>query len=93
MMLFVWTLAGCSTIEPLSGDGEAPDCASATYPTGVVEPMTEGEVLAPYRWPVAVDRTSGARVPLDLANVPCDADPNFDWSRTRALLFVSIPAW
>lgn len=75
-------------------DGVETACAgSATYPEGAVEPMALGEVLAPYRWPVAVDRRTGARGPLDLADVPCDLDAEHGWGQFEALLFVSIPAW
>lgn len=65
----------------------------AGYPAGAVEPMALGEVLTPYRWPDAIHRGTGARGPLDLGLVPCAADPDIDWSRFAALLFVSIPAW
>jgi hypothetical protein len=71
----------------------APDCSDATYPEGAVEPMALNEVLTPYRWPVAVDRRTGERLPLDLAAAPCDTDPEIDWTPFEALLFVSIPAW
>mgnify|MGYP001468119858 CR=1 FL=1 len=78
------------------GDGpiEAPECAGgATYPEGAVEPMELDEVLPAYSWPVAVDRRSGERLPLDLGSVPCDLDADLGWGQFDALLFVSIPAW
>jgi hypothetical protein len=71
-----------------SGVGNA--CA---YPEGAVEPMTVGSVLTPYSWPEAIDRRSGARVALDLANVPCDVDEIIDWSPFDVLVFISLPAW
>ena len=79
--------------DPIDGDGVPADCPDGTYPEGAVEPMALGEVLTPYRWPVAIDRRSGEALALDLADVPCDLDPAFDWGRASALLFVSIPAW
>lgn len=66
---------------------------SCTYPTGAVEPMAVGQVLTPYSWPEAIDRRTGARVVLDLANVPCAADEVIDWSPFDVLLFISLPAW
>ena len=80
--------------DPIEGDGVPADCLDGTtYPESAVEPMALGEVLTPYRWPVAIDRRSGDTLALDLADVPCDLDPAFDWGRASALLFVSIPAW
>lgn len=85
---------GSNGEPPIQGDGVAAACAaSATYPEGAVEPMALGEVLTPYRWPVAIDRRTGDRAPLDLADVPCDLDAEHGWGQFEALLFVSIPAW
>lgn len=96
-----WVLlaAGCGAggnagHAPIQGDGTAPACeAGVTYPDGVVDPMALGEVLPPYRWSVAVDRRTDDRLPLDLADVPCDLDAELGWGQHEALLFVSIPAW
>lgn len=68
-------------------------CGDESYPTGAVEPMAMGEVLAPYGWPDAEHRGTGVRTALDLAYVPCAGDPVIDWSPFDVLLFVSIPAW
>ena len=85
---------GSAGKAPIEGDGEPPACGEGeTYPDGAAEPMALGEVLAPYRWPVAIDRSTGARTALDLADVPCDLDAELGWGRFDALLFVSIPAW
>jgi hypothetical protein len=86
--------AGNAGKDPIQGDGTSPECAAgATYPQGATEPMALGETMTPYRWPVAVDRRSGARVPLDLGDAPCDLDAELGWGQYDALLFVSIPAW
>lgn len=78
----------------LAPDAPLPSCAAGeTYPASPVEPMTLGEVLSAYRWPEAIRRSSGAKVALDLASVPCALDPDIDWSMRDLLLFVSIPAW
>jgi hypothetical protein len=95
----LWALTwwGCGGGEPkdvLTPDGVPPDCAGGQlYPEGAVEPMALGEVLSPYRWPEAVHRGTGQRTALDLQKVPCDTDPEIDWSLSQVLLFVSIPAW
>ena len=86
--------AADSGMEPLAPDATPPACDGAdTYPTGAVEPMALGEVLSPYRWPEATHLGRGDAGPLDLAAVPCAADPDIDWSPFDVLLFVSIPAW
>jgi hypothetical protein len=80
--------------EPLPRDATPPSCASGeTYPAGAVEPMAHGEVLAPYAWPEARHLGTGQTTSLDLAQVPCAAAPDIDWSPFDVLLFVSIPAW
>ncbi len=89
-------LVGCQTMrgsEPLMPDGTAPDCTTATYPAGYVEPMALGEAIAPYAWPEAIHRGTGQQADLELAQVPCAADDDIDWSPFDVLLFVSIPAW
>ena len=93
--------AGCSGGDPgasnpgvIPPDGIPPECASGQgYPEGAVEPMALGEVIFPYRWPVAIHRGTGVNTELDLAHVPCATDPEIDWSPFDVLLFVSIPAW
>ncbi len=69
------------------------DCTTETYPAGAVEPMALGEVITPYRWNQASLRETGARVSVDLAQVPCALDDDIDWSPFDVLLFVSVPAW
>ena len=54
--------------------------------------MARGEVLFPYSWPKARHR-DGRSGSLDLQFVPCNDDPDIDWSPFDVLLFVSIPAW
>lgn len=88
--------AACTGAAPDHGgdgaDGGDGGDVACDYPAGATEPMALGEVITPYRWPSA--RTSaGVDVPLDLGVVPCDADPDIDWSPFDVLLFVSIPAW
>ncbi len=61
------------------------------YPDGVVDPLADGEVIAPYRWPVAIDAQNQRRA-LDLNRVFCE-DDDIDWSPFDMLLFVSVPAW
>ena len=95
MLLFLM-LSACKEVksEPIAGDGTTPACDSQMdYPDGAVEPMKIGEVLTPYSWPDAIDRTTGKHFALDLANVPCNIDLNVDWSPADVLLFVSLPAW
>lgn len=79
--------------DPLVTAGTVCSEDGTGYPAGAVEPMALGKVLFPYRWPDAIHRGTGARGPLDLSLVPCAGDPDIDWSRFAALLFVSIPAW
>ncbi len=61
------------------------------YPEGVVDALTDGQVIAPYRWPVAIDAQNQRRA-LDLNRVYCE-DDDIDWSPFDMLLFVSVPAW
>lgn len=75
----------------LTPTGTTPNGCS--YPPGAVEPMAEGSVLAPYRWPNAIHRGTGQSASIDLAEVPCATDPDIDWSPHDVLVFVSIPAW
>jgi hypothetical protein len=89
--------AACATngagSEPLTPDGTPPDCAGGeSYPQGAAEPMALGEVISPYSWPSAIHR-DGRRASIDLGVVPCNTDPDIDWSPFDVLLFVSIPAW
>lgn len=79
--------------EVLVPDGIPADCEGEAYPPGATEPMTLGETLSPYRWPVAIHRGSLERTALELAAVPCAIAPDIDWSIFDVLLFVSIPAW
>lgn len=85
-------LAGCKTTA-VTPSNETPDNACDGYPEGATRPMTEGEVLYPYSWPEARNLADGRAVPLDLGQVPCNTDPDIDWSPFDVLLFVSIPAW
>lgn len=80
---------GSEQTDP-TAPGTPADCA---YPDGAVEPMALGEVVTPYRWPEARHLGDGRQLPLDLADVPCNTDPDIDWSPFDVLLFVSIPAW
>jgi len=66
--------------------------SSCAYPAGAVEPMALGEVLTPYRWPQA-GSFAGAMAELDLADAPCAAPGDIDWSPFDVLVFISIPAW
>lgn len=83
-------LLGCG--EQLPPVDTSPTEGGCAYPVGAVDPMAEGEVLYPYRWPVAKHR-DGRDGAVDLATVPCNTDPDIDWSPFDVLLFVSIPAW
>ncbi|MCB9670151.1 MAG: hypothetical protein H6736_17405 [Alphaproteobacteria bacterium] len=74
-------------------DSDADTDTACAYPSGSVEPMTEGEVVTPYSWPEARNMDGIRTAPLDLDDVPCETDPNIDWSPHDVLLFVSIPAW
>jgi hypothetical protein len=69
------------------GDGDGCD-----YPSGATATMTLDEVIYPYAWDVAIDPI-GIEKSIDLAEVPCAADDDIDWSPFDVLLFVSIPAW
>ncbi len=71
--------------------GTSDGSVACSYPPGFVEPMAEGEVLAPYAWP-ALDGEGGS-LRLDLARAPCDDDPELAWRPFEAVLFVSIPPW
>lgn len=89
---------GCGKDDP--GDTNTGETGTGTqsvcsgYPEGAVEPMALGEVLTPYRWPVAIHRDGRPERPnLRLATVPCADDEDIDWSPFDVLLFVSIPAW
>lgn len=85
------SLFGCG--EELPAVDTSPTTAGCAYPEGAVDPMAEGAVLYPYRWPVAKHR-DGRDGAVDLATVPCNTDPEtVDWSPFDVLLFVSIPAW
>jgi hypothetical protein len=99
LTLLSFTLLACAGSTGTSAEtGTEPEKTACqldpeTYPAGAVEPMALGEVLSPYRWPEAIHRGTGVRVPLDLGLVPCASDPGIDWSWAAALLFVSLPAW
>lgn len=80
-------LAGCAG-EPAPLPETCDD-----YPAGAAEPMAVGEVLSPYRWPIAFHRSDGRQEDVDLSAVPCAGDPDIDWSVFDLLVFVSIPAW
>jgi hypothetical protein len=93
--MWAWA-AGCHSgaDDPIEGDGVPPSCeGDDAYPEGVVDPMTLGETIPPFRWAEAVHRGSSQRAALDLGQVPCALSPDIDWSPFDALLFVSIPAW
>lgn len=62
------------------------------YPAGAVEPMTLGEPLAPYTWPLALDADRTPRT-LNLLEAHCAEDPDYDWAPYDRLFFVSLPAW
>lgn len=95
-------LWGCAADTTATPDGVAADSEGSThtdavdpscaYPDGAVDPMAVGEVISPYRWPRAI-HADGRDQPLDLAHVPCNTDPDIDWSPFDMLVFVSIPAW
>ena len=73
---------------------ETPDTACEGYPEDAVRPMEEGSVFYPYRWPASRSLSSAAFTgAFDLGFVPCDIDPDLDWSPFDLLYFVSIPAW
>lgn len=93
--LFAAACGGGATsgMDPLTPDGDPPDCARGEAYPEPTEPMALGEVLFPYAWPDAIHRGTGARGALDLGAVPCATDPDIDWSPFDVLLFVSIPAW
>ena len=67
------------------------DGSIGSYPD-FVDPMTPGEAIPPFAWPVAIDG-SDQRLTLDLVEVFEDRDQDLDWSPFDQLLFVSIPAW
>lgn len=99
MRALAWTLLapllGCAGSTVGTDDsGAADDTATSgcDYPAGAVEPMAEGAVLTPYRWPEArhLDGRTGS---LDLRRVHCDSDPDIDWSPFDVLAFISLPAW
>jgi hypothetical protein len=98
MLSTLFVLAGCAVSSPedtsdaVGGTSTTvtTDCA---YPEGAVEPMAEGEVLYPYFWPDARHRSTGAEGNLQLEDVPCNTDPDIDWSPFDVLLFISLPAW
>jgi hypothetical protein len=62
------------------------------YPEGALEPMTEGEPIAPYLWPSALDAQRTPRS-LSLLEVHCNEDADFDWTPFDFMLIVSLPAW
>jgi hypothetical protein len=86
--------SGQNSPDPVPADGVAPTCAAGeTYPPAAPAVMTLGEVIPPFRWPEAIDRATGQMFAFDLSKVPCNVDPNLDWSPADVLVFVSIPAW
>lgn len=72
-------------------DDVAADCA---YPEDAQNKMALGAVLKAYSWPTAFHRDGReGEFDLELEQVPCESDPDIDWSPFDVLLFVSIPAW
>jgi hypothetical protein len=93
LLLLSCTLGACAgtTDDVAATDDNAEPCA---YPQDAKNTMALGEVLKDYSWPVAVHRDGReGSFDLELGQVPCDTDPDIDWSPFDVLLFVSIPAW
>ncbi|MEQ8280155.1 MAG: hypothetical protein RMA76_01360 [Deltaproteobacteria bacterium] len=70
-----------------------PRTGACAYPDGAIEPMTEDQVIWPYRWASARALEDQAMTALDLEHAHCDTDDDMDWSPFDVLLFVSVPAW
>ena len=70
--------------------GETP--LGCKYPEGALEPMTEGEPIAPYNWPLALDAQSTPRN-LSFLELHCNEDSDYDWTPFDFMLIVSLPAW
>ena len=94
-------LIGCGSSSTDTGVADSDDVNDGNttvgglcdYPAGANEVMTQGDVLLPYAWNKAIHRSDGRDGTIDLAQVPCAADDDIDWSPFDVLLFVSIPAW
>lgn len=87
--LLSWACGGTPPII-VPSPGTTP--SGCSYPAGAVEPMTEGEPLAPYSWPLAYDQARTPRT-LSLLEAHCNEDADYDWSPYDRLFFVSLPAW
>lgn len=97
LLLLALPLLACPAAGPGGDDDDsAPadddDAVACEYPEGAVEPMALNEVIWPYAWADALDLVGG-RLPIDLADAPCDTDPDIGWGDKEVVLFVSLPVW
>ncbi len=96
LLLLALPLLACSVPASDDDDDSASsdddDAVACEYPEGAVEPMALNEVIYPYSWAEALD-LAGQILPMDLADAPCDTDPDIGWGDKEVVLFVSLPVW